>query len=229
MSKKKKKNLNKRKLNLKRVLIALVILFLFCLGIYILFSIKIKNIYIKGNIYLSDQQIIDYSGLKDYPKSLNNLSYNIKNRLEKNTYISKVYVHKNIFLNKVYIDIEENYPLFYYKSESKSVLYDGYKVSDKFSIPTVINQIPNTVYDKFLKCMQKVDINILNRMSEIEYLPNEVDNERFLVLMTDGNYVYLTISRFLTINKYVDMVKSFDGKKGVLYLDSGEYFDVFDE
>ena len=77
--------------------------------------------------------------------------------------------------------------------------------------------------------MKKVKKNILYRMSEIEYSPNEVDEERFFILMNDGNYVYLTLDKFLAINKYIDMVKSFDNKKGILYLDSGEYFDIFDE
>ena len=227
MSKKKKKL--KRKLNYKRVIIVLIILFLLFLIIYGIFNIRIKNIYISGNNFLSDQEIIDISGLKDYPKSTDNLSSSIKNRLEKNTYISKVSVSKNILLNKVYINIKEDYPLFYYVPESKTVLFSGSKVDDKYSTPTVINQIPNTVFDKFIEKMQKVDIDILDRMSEIQYLPNDVDNERFFVLMNDGNYVYLTISKFLTINKYVDMIKSFNNKKGVLYLDSGEYFDIFDE
>ena len=80
-----------------------------------------------------------------------------------------------------------------------------------------------------MKKMKKVDKNVLNRMSEIEYSPNDVDEERFFILMNDGNYVYLTLRKFLSINKYLNMVKSFDNKKGVLYLDSGEYFDIFDE
>ena len=103
-------------------------------------------------------------------------------------------------INKVYINIKENYPLFYYSSENKTVLYNGNKVDDKFSTTTVINTIPNTIYDKFLKKLQSVDKTILNRISEIEYKPNDVDEERFFALMNDGNYVYLTINKFLTIN-----------------------------
>ena len=45
--------------------------------------------------------------------------------------------------------------------------------------------------------------------------------------MNDGNYVYLTLKKFDNINKYVDMIKSFDNKKGILHLDSGEYFKQF--
>ena len=47
--------------------------------------------------------------------------------------------------------------------------------------------------------------------------------------MNDGNHVYINIRKFKNINKYLNMIKSFNDKKGILYLDSGEYFDVFDE
>ena len=228
MAKSKKKG-KKRKLNKKRFFIVLIVFLLLVLFIYKLFNTNIKNIVIKGNDFLTDQEIIDIAGLKNYPNSINNLSFNIKDKLEKNTYILKAKVTKKNFISKVYIEVKENYPLFFYQVEDKTVLYSGDKVVNKFTIPTVINQIPNTIYDEFLKNMESVDKDILNRMSEIEYAPNDVDEERFFILMNDGNYVYLTLNKFLSINKYVSIIKSFDNKKGILYLDSGEYFEVFHE
>ena len=228
MTKSKKKG-KKRKLNKKRFFIVLIVFLLLVLFIYKLFNTNIKNIVIKGNDFLTDQEIIDIAGLKDYPNSINNLSFNIKDKLEKNTYIIKAKVTKKNFISKVYIEVKENYPLFFYQVEDKTVLYNGDKVVNKFTIPTVINQIPNTIYDEFLKNMESVDKDVLNRMSEIEYAPNDVDEERFFILMNDGNYVYLTLNKFLSINKYVSIIKSFDNKKGILYLDSGEYFEVFHE
>lgn len=227
MSKKGKKN--KRKLNKKRFLKFIIFVFLITLFIYGIVNVKIKNIYISGNDYLSDQQIIDIANIKNYPNSLNNNSMTIKKRLENNTYILSAKVYKTGFINKVHIKIEENYPLFYYQPENKYVLYNGDKIDDKSTVVTVINKIPDTVYSKFLNLMQRINKDILNRMSEIEYKPNDVDDERFFILMNDGNYVYITLNRGLTLNKYFEMILSFDNKKGILYLDSGEYFDVFDE
>ncbi len=219
----------KRKLNKKRLFIVLILFFLLSFIIVKVFNSNIKNIYIKGNELLTDQEIIDIAGIEDYPTSINNLSVTLESRLEKNQYILEADVTKSNLTSKITIEVKENYPLFYYQTENKTILYNKDKVTEKFTTPTVINQIPNTVYDKFLKAMKKVKKNILYRMSEIEYSPNEVDEERFFILMNDGNYVYLTLDKFLAINKYIDMVKSFDNKKGILYLDSGEYFDIFDE
>ena len=227
MSKKGKKN--KRKLNKKIFFKFIIFVFLITLFIYGIVNVKIKNIYISGNDFLSDQQIIDIANIKNYPNSLNNNSMTIKKRLENNTYILSAKVYKTGFINKVHIKVEENYPLFYYQPENKYVLYNGDKIDDKSTVVTVINKIPDTVYNKFLNLMQRINKDILNRMSEIEYKPNDVDDERFFILMNDGNYIYITLNRGLTLNKYFEMILSFDNKKGILYLDSGEYFDVFDE
>ena len=228
MNKKKKKK-KKIKLKKKRFLVFIVLLLFICFFLYKLFNNNIKNIYISGNEFLTDQEIIDIAKLQNYPNSINNFSTLIQKRLEKNQYILSAKVYKKGFISKVYIEIKENYPLFYYQVEDKIVLYNGNKVSDKITVPTIINHIPNTIYEEFIKKIKKVDKNILNRISEIEYTPNDVDEERFFLLMNDGNYVYLTLNKFLSINKYIDMVKSFNNKKGILYLDSGEYFDTFDE
>lgn len=228
MAKKKCKK-HKKKINKRRILIFLAIVLFIVFFFYKLFTVNISNIYIEGNKYFSDQKIIDIAGLNNYPNSLENLSYLIEDKLEKNKYILSSKVHKNIFLNKVYISIKENYPLFYYKIEDKTVLYNGDKVDDKFISTVVINSIPNTIYDKFLKSMEELNLDILTRISEIEYKPNDVDQERFFLIMNDGNYVYLTLYKFNNMNKYLNIIKTFENKKGILYLDSGEYFDVFDE
>lgn len=227
MSKKNKKKV-KRKISKKKIFVFLFIVII-TIFVFKLFNTNITNIYISGNEYLTDQQIIDISKLSDYPSTINNLSFSIKKRLQKNIYISDAKVKKNIFLNKIYIKIEENYPLFYSQDDKKTILYNGEKIEKTENIMVVINTIPQKLYDEFLNKLRKIDINILNRISELKYSPNEVIEERFFLLMNDGNYVYITLDKFLTLNKYLDIVKSFNNKKGILYLDSGEYFDIFDE
>lgn len=225
--KKKGKEKQKKKINIKRVIIVFVILFVIPFSIYKIYKTNIKNIFISGNNYLSDQEIIDIAKLENYPNSIKNSSNTIKKRLEKNRYIYSAEVRKENLFKEVYIKIQENYPLFYYQVENKTVLYNG-KYDDNISATcTIINKIPDTIYDDFVDKMKNININILNRISQIEYKPNSVDEERFLLFMNDGNYVYLTLKKFDNINKYVDMIKSFDNKKGILHLDSGEYFKEF--
>lgn len=215
----------KRRIKLKAVLILFLILILIGIGILCLLSRPITNIYISGNKILSDQEIIDIAGLSDYPSTLKNMSIVIENRLEKNINIKTANVSKKK-LTKVYIEVEENIPLFYNASVNKTLLYDGKEVDGSLDCAALINYVPDTIYSKFVDEMKKVNFEILDRISEIKYDPNDVDTERFLVLMNDGNYVYLTLAEFNKINSYVNIIKNFEGKKGILYLDSGEYFKI---
>ena len=222
-----KKKVKKRKLHKKRFLIFILIV-LFILGLFFgLRQIKITNIKVSGNTLYSEWEIIKKAGLSNYPSSLDNLSSEIEKKLEKDPYIKEAHVHKS-FLTDVSVEIKENLPLFYYVPIRKTVLADKTEVSADFPVPTVINYIPDKSYNKFLKSFQNMDYDIVKRISEIKYDPNDVDTERFLLTMNDGNYVYLTLRTFDKINNYLDIVKEFNNKKGILYLDSGEYFKILE-
>ena len=228
MSKKKKKEV-KRKISKKKIFIFLIFIcfFLFVIN---LFNTNITNIYISGNTYFKDQEIIDISKLTNYPKSIANLSFNIEKKLEKNKYIKKAKVTKNLLLNKVYIDIKENYPLYYSLDKNKTILYDGYSTDEEMDSIIHLNYIPDNIEKELQKKLKKTTISILNRISEMEYKPNDRYDDRFLLYMNDGNYVYITLDKFSTLNKYLDIIKYIDSnEKGIIKLDSGQYFDDFEK
>ena len=64
-------------------------------------------------------------------------------------------------------------------------------------------------------------------ISEIKYVPNDIDDERFIFTMNDGNYVYITLTKISSMNEYIKILGTLDGKKGILNLDSGNYFEIF--
>ncbi len=215
----------KRKIKVKNVLFVFGFIVVFLLGLAFLTDVKINNIVIKGNSLYSDWEIIEKAGLSDYPSSLKTFSKTIEDRLEKDVYIKSVDV-KRPSLTKVVIDLKENLPLFYYLPASKTILADKTEVTDNFPVPTVINYVPDKIYSKFLTAISQINYDIVKRISEIKYDPNEVDDGRFFLTMNDGNMVYLTLSDFDKIDGYLDIIKEFNNKKGILYLDSGEYFEV---
>ena len=215
----------KRRLKVRNVLLVLTLITIILLGLAFLTDVKINNIVIKGNVLYSDWEIIEKAGLDDYPSSLKTLSSKIEDRLEEDAYIKEVKVERPS-LTKVVIKIDENLPLFYYLPAQKTILADKTEVLENFPVPTVINYVPDKVYEKFLKAIASVNYDIVKRISEIKYDPNEVDEGRFFLTMNDGNQVYLTLNSFEKIDDYLDIIKEFDNKKGILYLDSGEYFEV---
>ncbi len=222
-----KKRIKKRKLKIKSFLILFIIILIITGGILFLDNLKITTITVSGNTLYSEWEIIELAGLDDYPSTLRNLSGTIESRLEEDPYIKSAKVTKSFF-TKVKIEITENLPLFYYVPEKSTILADETKTEDNFPVPTVINYIPDKLYTEFLENLESMDYTIVKRISEIKYDPNDVDEERFLLTMNDGNYVYLTLGTFDKINNYLAIIKEFDNKKGILYLDSGEYFEVLE-
>ena len=103
----------KRKIRYDRILIFLVIVIFIVISFTFLFNLKISNIYILNNSFLTDQEIIEMAGISDYPETLKNLSVQIEERLKNNIYIKEAKVYKK-GLTKVYIDVVENKPLFYF-------------------------------------------------------------------------------------------------------------------
>ena len=219
------RKVKKRKIKLKKLFLFLIFIGVLFLLLKFLFALKIKNITVSGNTIYSDWEIIEKASLSSYPSSLENLSLNIEKKLEEDPFIKKASVSKS-FLTDVSIKVEENLPLFYYLPSGKTILKDGSEVSSDFPVPTVINYVPDKIYSSLISKMGSSDYSILKRISEIKYDPNDVDDERFFLSMNDGNDVYLTLEKFGKIDNYLSIIKEFDNKKGTLYLDSGEYFEI---
>ena len=195
-------------------------------------NFPIKNIFVKGNNILSDQEVIDIAKINNYPSYFKYTSAEIEKSLLKNNYIKSARVKKKN-LKEIYIEIEENIILFYNKTSKKTVLLNGKEINKKLKGPILINYVPDKVYKKLIKSMSDIDTSIINRISEIKYNPSNVDNERFLLTMNDGNYVYITLNKIERINNYVEIsleiINKYGNKKGVLHLDIGRYFEMFED
>lgn len=225
--KKVKIKVKKKRINFKRLIITLFILSIIFIVISYLINIPLKNIYITGNSILSDKEIISFADIETYPPITKINKGNIEKKLKSNDYIKEAKVKKNI-LGKIYIDIEEEHPL--YIIDNELVLSSGKKVENIYSInyvPIMKNEV-NELHDKLIKSFNKINKDALLKISEIEYKPNELDKERFLFTMTDANYVYINLTKIEKINKYNSIMTELNGKKGIIYLDSGDYIEIKD-
>lgn len=226
-AKKIKVKVTRKRVKFKNIFITLIIFLLFVLLFIDVIKLPVKNIYIIGNDILSDKEIIELADLNNYPSYISTFFSNIKGKLGKNVLIKNVTIKRSI-LRKIYIEVEEYKPIFIYKD--KLVLSSSSLVDNMYNIdyvPYVINDIDDIfkdVVDKF----NKIDNDILLKISHIEYSPNDVDKERFLLYMVDSNYVYITLSKIDKINKYNAIVQQMENKKGIIYLDSGDYVEIKD-
>ena len=221
----------KKKIKIKFIplLIALVIICILVLILYLVSSQPISNIYVKGNNYLTDQEILEQAKIENYPSFIKTTISKIKKRLKKNPYIKNAKVSKSL-PRIVTIKVEEYNILFRKEENNKIVLEDGKELDDnnKYIVPILLNYVPDTKYQSFLNQMNKITPSIKSLISEIRYYPNQQDEDRFLLHMNDGNLVYLTLTKFNQINYYEDVVDQLEGKKGILFLDSGNHFKVME-
>jgi len=225
----------RRKLKLGLVFITMIILGLIVYFCYFefntLINTKIKNIYVIGNEVLKDYEIIELAKLENYPRILSISSSEMERRIKINPYVKDVDVKKRIG-NQVYLYITEYKPLFYNTTTQKLVLEGNKELISETNfdnVPLLTNEISDSkIYEKLIKKFIKIDNHIKQRISEITYIPNDVDQERFLLSMNDGNYVYITLTKIEEVNYYLEIIPRLENKKGILYLDSGKYFEIIE-
>ena len=225
-----KKIVKKRKLKVVNFLIGLCILFVLVFGVYLFLQIKVKNIIIKGTTYLNDDTILEIGKIKDYPEYFLTRAHQVEKRLEKDKYIYSAHLKKKSGFT-FEVTIQENIPIFFDTNQNQYVFNHGEEFKEEeysFSVPRLLNYVPDKKYVKFKKAMGEIDSDILLKISDIEYQPNDYDKDRFLLYMDDGNMVYLTLTKFKTINRYNDVLKQLENHKGILYLDSGNHFKIME-
>lgn len=217
-----------RKFNFKKffkfLLFLCVLIFLFIT----LSKVTIKNIIVKGNNVLSDELIIETANIEDYPSFLKTLTKKIEKKVSSLPMVKDVKVKKK-WGYKVLIEVEEYVVLFQIRSTNEYVLKLGKKVNnlniDK-NVAVLINYVPDDIMEKTIKKFSLLEENVLVKISEIEYTPTTYDNERFLLYMNDGNEVYITLNKIKEFNNYNKIKGQIGTKKGILYLDSGNYFEI---
>ena len=224
-----KKIVKKRKLRVFRLLLIIFVPIGLFFGVYSYLNLPICNLIVKGNNYLEDDYILKLAGVYDYPSFwLTKLSKGEK-KLENSNYIVNADIKRKMF-RVVEINVVENRALFAKDIDKKIVFEDKKEVNVRddysFRVPRLLNYVPDKKYKSFIKGMSSINTDILAKISDIEYVPNDLDKDRFLLYMDDGNMVYLTLTKFKMINYYNDVLEQLEDRKGILYLDNGNHFQI---
>lgn len=224
-----KKIVKRKKLRVFRLLLLLFVIAIISFFVYLYVTTNTQNIIIKGNNYISDEEVLQETDLKNYPSFIITMPSKIQKKLAKNEYIKSVKVRRK-FYHTFEITIKEYDVLFKNDTLNKYVLDNKKEImSDlEFRVPRLVNYTPDKKYSSLIENMKSVDKSILGKISEISYQPNEFDKDRFLLLMDDGNSVYLTLTKFEMINYYNEVLGQLEGRRGILYLDSGNHFKIME-
>lgn len=194
---------------------------------YYYFHMPIKNILITGTTTIKDYQIIEASGLKEYPKMRKYSARTIEKNIKKLDLVNDVKVKKNI-VGTLSINVEEARVLLYNRNNSTYVLSNGKETieGEYPGIPFLVNYVKSSVYDRLIKDLVRVKPEALALVSEIEYYPNEngdvvLDETRFLLRMNDGNNVHINLINIDKLNLYALTYTTLK-EKGTLYMDSND-------
>lgn len=223
---KKPKKKVKRHIKWKTFFFFLCILFCISFLVYLCFNLHIQTIYITGNDKVKDYEIIEASGLKEYPKLFKYSSHTIEKNIASLDLVASAKVKKNLF-GQVTIQIEEAQVLFYNRNNSTYVLSNGSETieGNYTGIPFLVNYVQSDIYERLIKELAKVKPESLALVSEIEYSRSMsgnvvLDDTRFLLRMNDGNQVYINLIHMDRLDLYSLIYATIPEKQGVLNLDS---------
>lgn len=225
----------KKRMNIIALIVIVLSLYLVFSFVYYIATLPIKNIYISGNNYIKDVEIIETAKIKNYPSLIKISRRKVKKNLLKNEFIDKVQIKKKLN-GTIKIIVSESKPLLYDRTNKNIVLLNG-KTTNRTDInskiPSLINMVPNDIYKKLIKSFEKVDYNIITQISEIEYSPDiingkTIDPDRFYLRMVDGNSIYINPVNIKRLNNYFDVYDRLpEGVKGTLYFDSNSDNNMF--
>ena len=225
------KVIKKKKLRLLPFLIFIIVIAIIVFVFLFVLDTKVKNIIITGNNVLSDDELIELAVLTDYPSFYKTLNSKIENGIKENPLIKDVDINRR-FYHIIEIKVDEYEILYKREDNGKYVLENKEEITldseTPYTIPRLINEIKDNKLNSFIKYYKRIDLNIREKISEIKYEPNDYDEDRFLLYMDDGNSVYVTITKFERLNYYNDVLPQLDGRKGILYLDSGNHFIIME-
>ena len=223
-----KKVVKRRRFKVFRFIVFLLILGIIIYSFVNLLKQPIKNIIVIGNNNITDEEIIETASLEKYPSFIETMNHKVCKKIEKLDLIKECRLVKK-WGYIVEINVVENKILYQKRSTNEYILENGKKITENKvleGVPVLINYIPDEIETKLIEELGLINLDIIEKISEIEYDPTTYDTQRFILYMNDGNMVYITLTKTESLNKYNDIKKELEGKNGILYLDSGNYFEI---
>ncbi|WP_050614693.1 cell division protein FtsQ/DivIB [Bacillus testis] len=231
------KQRRKKKANRRAIFLLSFFFLLLILVLYFLSPLSnIGSVSVKGNQYVTDEGIIEASGLSSDTSIWKMKSSAVEDRIKALPEVKKADVSIKL-PNKVVIKVEEYNRLGYLVKNAKyyPILSSGNYLDplDKGEVPIHAPLLIGFKKGKELKSMvdalSKLPEEINNAISEIHYEPVKSDKYHIRMYMNDGYEVTATSKSVADkLIHYPAIVAQLDPKiKGVIHLEVGSYFEEY--
>jgi len=188
----------------------LVFILVMILLYFVIFSdfANITNVYIKNERLVSEEEILELSGLKDYPNTYFTFKSQIRSKLKTNQYIKDVDIDKKG--KRIYLTIIETKPLL---RVGDQYLFDNNLIfAGEFSdvVPTYHGDVmilEKVEFQEELNALYLDSYENYSRISEIIFNPHALNQKELRLIMRDGNTVIVTYDDFAyKMGYYVDIL-----------------------
>ena len=244
----KQKEMERKKRKKRKATLIMILLLLVIGGVsaYLLTSpsFNIQKISIKGNQLISNQTVIQLSGIKIGDNIFSKPGIITKVKLKQNGYIQDAVINK-IYPNEIEIEVTERKRQFQIKTEAEGYIYideQGYILEyaiDKLEVPTIIGM---DIKQSDVGTLDRLDENDLNKMENILQIREEFNNiqiaDKVTQIKVSDEYIISLENDGITINLgdatnlknrmyYVNAIlKQEAGNRGTIYV-NGNFNEGF--
>ncbi|WAA13680.1 cell division protein FtsQ/DivIB [Fervidibacillus halotolerans] len=230
------KERRKRKENRRLILILLLFFFIIIIIAYFQSPLsKVGSITVKGNTSVTNEVIIEKSGITEKTIVLNIDKGEAQASLTELPEIKSTHIHVQ-FPNKVLISVEEfeRIGLIEENGDIYPLLESGERASNKLSVgkgggPLLREFSGHELIQMATDQLVQIPFEIRNAISEIVYSPSKTDQYRVVLYMNDGFEVHATLRTLADkIKYYPSVIKQLDPKqKGIIDLEVGMFFKSY--
>ncbi|MFD2628297.1 cell division protein FtsQ/DivIB [Oceanobacillus kapialis] len=232
------KQARKKKANRRLVFYLSIFFFLISIIVYLQSPLSdVKTINIKGNEFLSDNEVKDLSGLTTETNIWSINGERISEAIAENPIVDSVDVTREL-PRTVKIDMKEVNRVGYMRQDGNyypilgngTVLRTAGQQVNRGDAPLLLDFDEEDKLHSMTAELEKLPASILKLISEIYWVPTEKNTNKIMLYMNDGFMVDGTIRDFAEKMKvYPSIVSQLEeGSKGIIHIGVGAYFEAFD-
>lgn len=231
------KEVRKKKANRRLIFYLSVFFILISTIVYLQSPLShIKTIEIKGNTYMSDEEVIDQSKLTTKTNIWTVKQQDIESILSESPVIKSAAVKRKL-PRTIEIVLEEYDRVGYVKKENEYYLVqeNGIVLSDPVPFigdaPIIEGFTDEDYFNTMVSELEKLSKSILNLISEVHWQPTDANKNKIILYMNDGFVVDGTIRNFSEkMQIYPSLVAQLEpGSEGIIHIGVGAYFEKFDQ